>query len=332
MALTCFASPATAETFCVNTPLELHTAIGLSEANAEQDEIRIATGTYASSDRFAFESNQPHKISFRGGYSPNCSIPNEGESRIDGQSQRIGLEIHNLLGDIVVENLTFLRGSSFSNDGGGLHVESDTGDIRIDRNRFYANEALRFGGALNALTREGLLTVRSNLAIANSAGDVGAFVLKVTNGLGYVVGNTITGNSSSGGLRTGGLAVVGNGSFFVSNNIIWRNLPDQPEAQDCDFLGAANHDRHFNDIGIVSSASNPGEIIGEVSVDPQFVFCGYFCIERELMRSSPLVDAGNNSPDGGMTSLDLAGKPRTVGAQVDIGAYENELLFADDFD
>ncbi len=74
------------------------------------------------------------------------------------------------------------------------------------------------------------------------------------------------------------------------------------------------------------------EIVGELSVDPQFADCGFLCIGFELERGSPLVDAGDDAPAGGMTATDLAGKPRTIGARVDIGAYENDLLFADGFD
>ena len=331
LALT-FSGPAAAETYCVDTPAELQTAIDLSESNAEQDEIRIATGTYARSPRFLFQSTQSNRVTFRGGYSANCALSNQGNSTIDGEFQRIGLQIQNLAGDTVVENLTFSRGYSFGNEGGGLHVQSTTGDIRIDRNTFFANQAQTYGGALNAWTQEGTLLVRNNLALGNSAEEIGGFLLNVTSGEGLVVGNTITANSSVSGFRVGGLAIVGNGIFIVSNNIIWGNLPNDPEALDSDFLGTALHDRYANDIGVVSKLSNAVTVVGELSVDPQFASCGFFCVARELERSSPLVDAGEDSPIGGMTTIDLAGKPRVIGSLVDIGAYENDLIFTDGFD
>jgi hypothetical protein len=130
----------------------------------------------------------------------------------------------------------------------------------------------------------------------------------------------------------GGLYVGGAAHFVVSNNIVWDNLPEQPGPFQNDFQGASSHDRYSNDIGVVSSNTVDGEVVGELSVDPQFAPCGFLCIGFELERGSPLVDAGVDDPAGGQTATDLAGKPRTIGPHVDIGAYENDLLFADGFD
>ena len=68
-------------------------------------------------------------------------------------------------------------------------------------------------------------------------------------------------------------------------------------------------------------------------VDPQFAPCpGFLCFNFELSPQSPLVDAGDDTTPGGLTAIDLAGKPRVLGAHVDIGAYENEVIFVDGFE
>ena len=73
--------------------------------------------------------------------------------------------------------------------------------------------------------------------------------------------------------------------------------------------------------------------MAEQYVDPQFVACpGILCLSFELGGQSPLIDAGFDTPLGGQPALDLNGKPRQLGLHVDIGAYESEEIFADDFD
>ena len=326
----CLAGPAPAAVYCVDTPSALHTAINVAEANGEDDEIRLVGGTYASSTAFHFQSTEAHSITFVGGYDANCADAGE-PSTLDGQQQRRGLFVLNPNGGIAVEGLTFSRGLSTNNRGGGLFASSESGDIRIDRNVFLANRADDFGGAVRASTDTGTLRVRGNLAFANSSANIGAFELGQASGTAYVVGNTIAYNTSEGDFMPGGLWIGGAAHFVVSNNIIWGNLPENPGPFHSDFTGSISHDRYANDIGVVAGVA-AGEVIGELSVDPQFADCGFLCIGFELERGSPLVDAGVDDPAGGMTATDLARKPRTIGPHVDIGAYENDLLFADGFD
>lgn len=324
--------PVQAATWCVDTAIELTAVISSAEANGEDDEIRLVGGTYASPTAFHFQSTEAHAIAFVGGYAASCTDAGGEPTTIDGEDTRRGLFVLNPDGDIIVEHLTFVRGLSTNNRGGGLRAASESGDIRIDGNVFLANHATDFAGAARVVTQTGTLRVRNNLAFANSAANVGGFELSQQAGTGYVSGNTITVNSSEGDFLPGGLYVGGAAHFVVSNNIVWDNLPEQPGPFQNDFQGAASHDRYSNDIGVVSSNTVDGEVVGELSVDPQFAPCGFLCIGFELERGSPLVDAGVDDPAGGQTATDLAGKPRTIGPHVDIGAYENDLLFADGFD
>ena len=126
-----------------------------------------------------------------------------------------------------------------------------------------------------------------------------------------------------------GLFVGGNGHFVLSDNIIWNNAGSGGS----DFVAASANSRTADDIGIVGAGSVAGDVAGELSVDPQFAACeGFVCFDFELARSSPLVDAGDDDPPGGLSDADLAGKPRVIGSHVDIGAYENDRLLADGFE
>jgi len=328
------AAPAWPASFCVNTVAEIQAAISEAQANNADDEIRLVGATYELTTGLHFQSEQSNAIMFRGGYNANCTVVSGASTTIDGQHQVRGLFVLNNNGDVAVEGLTFVAGLSTNNRGGGLRVISQTGDIRIDRNLFFANRADDFAGALAAGTTSGSLRVRNNLAFANSSANVGAMELVQNDGEAYVVGNTIVANSNEGDFLPGGLYIGGGANFTVSNNIIWNNIPEDAGPFDVDFMStAASHTRIANDIGVVANGTVADLIVDEHSVDPEFASCdGFLCFNFELERSSPLVDAGNDAPAGGMTSLDLAGKQRTIGPQVDIGAYENDVLFADGFD
>lgn len=321
-----------AATHCVDTPAELQAAINAAQANGEDDEIRIVNGSYEPSQAFHFQSSEAFAIAFRGGFEGACLIRSGDPTTIDGGNERRGLMVINYNGDVTVEGLAFVRGLSTNNRGGGLRILTDVGNVQVDSNTFIANRADDFGGAMAVYVASGSLHVRNNLAFGNSSANIGAFELLINEGNAHVVGNTIVANSSEGDFMPGGLWIGGAGHFIVANNIVWNNLPDAPGPFQADFLGAASHERHANDIGTVSSSSTGADVSSEFSVDPQFAPCGFLCFGFELERGSPLVDAGIDDPPGGMTPTDLAGKPRTIGPHVDIGAYENDALFRDGFD
>lgn len=55
--------------------------------------------------------------------------------------------------------------------------------------------------------------------------------------------------------------------------------------------------------------------------------------DYRLALGSSAIDAGDNTPPGGLGPFDLDGQARMVGSVVDIGAYEsNDLLFSDRFE
>ena len=52
---------------------------------------------------------------------------------------------------------------------------------------------------------------------------------------------------------------------------------------------------------------------------------------RLIVGSSP-IDAGDNSPPGGVGNYDVGGDPRVAGGTVDQGAYEWQGIFGDGFE
>jgi hypothetical protein len=174
------------------------------------------------------------------------------------------------------------------------------------------------------------------LAYANSAAAGGAFELFQNGPVAYITSNTIFDNEADSATPdTGGLALFTTNLatiYVLSNNIIWGNTANG--ALDLS-VSNARHVRVGNDVGTIDirdGAPPPLLVENEQNVAPGFASCALPCLGFELARSSPLVDAGNSTPSGGLSALDLAGKPRVIGPHVDIGAFENERLFANGFD
>jgi hypothetical protein len=326
----CAIVPATAQAalFCVNSQSSIQTALNSAGTNGQDDEIDIVAGTYALTGGLAFSSGQANNITVFGGFNADCSHFTGAETILNGQGASKPLFIANFNGNIHVEGLTFVNGLSTNNRGGGLCVVSTSGDIRIDLNRFLANRADDYAGALFAYTDSGSLRIRNNLVVANSGAVIGGMELTQGSGEASVEGNTIVGNTSDTALVAVGLRIESGAHYTLSNNIIWNN------GSGGDFgSGGSGHSRIANDIGLIQSGTFADLVQNEQSTDPQFAPCGGFlCLSFELERTSPLVDAGSDTPVGGTTTNDLAGKFRKIGAHVDIGAYENDLIFANGFE
>lgn len=318
---------AQAALFCVNSQATIQAALNSAGANGQDDEIDIVAGTYALTGGLAFSSGQANSLTIFGGFNAGCSQFTGAETTLDGQDTAKPLFVANFNGNIHVEGLTFVNGLSTNNRGGGLCVVSTSGDIRIDLNRFIGNRADDYAGALFASTGSGSLRIRNNLLVANSGAVIGGMELSQGSGEASVVGNTIVANASDTALVAVGLRIESGAHYTLSNNIIWNN------GSGGDFgSGGAGHSRIANDIGVIQPGTFADLVQNEQSADPQFAPCaGLICFSFELDRASPLVDAGTDTPVGGITTRDLAGRSREVGPHVDIGAYENDLIFANGF-
>jgi hypothetical protein len=316
--------------FCAGSAAEIQAALNSAASNGQNDFIQVVAGTYLLNSGLYFNSSQANNITVFGGFSAGCVEYTGAPTILDGQDTVRPLYITNSNGGIHVERLTFQNGLSTNNRGGGLNVTSDTGDIRIDLNRFIGNRADDFAGGLEASTAGGgQLLVRNNLMLANSAAYSGAAELFQLSGEAIVTGNTVVFNNCDHASVAGGILISGGSHYTLSNNILWNNT--QNGGLDLDARTA--HSRFSNDIGSIGGDfAVPDTAQGELSVEPGFASCGFLCFSFELSRSSPLVDAGVDSPPGENTGLDLAQKSRIIGPHIDIGAYEDEAIFANGFE
>ena len=348
LALLCAAFGAHAANFCVSTPAEFQTAYASAKANGESNVIRLRSGTYVtpadglgSASQYDYDYASPGALTIEGGWSALEAIPCGVQSSdpaatiIDGMQVNSGLRI-SISGaglDVTVRNLTFRGGRSLTsvlNDrGAGLQVGGSSGyvgDILIERCIFQDNAALLLGGALY-ITTDGTANVRNNLFTGNTAPRAAAvYVLDNTPGnLVVVVNNTITGNvATTPNTAAAAMNNEGPAPRAIINNILWHNTT----AGQSDVIGAEGI-YYRNLIETIYGAPQPGS--GKnIDVDPEFVSAS----DLRLLSSSPAMDAGQNSPYGGVSVVDLAGQPRISGPAIDLGAYEadSDRLFRDGFD
>jgi len=148
------------------------------------------------------------------------------------------------------------------------------------------------------------ITQRSSL-IADSPG-IGLWVLSV--------------GTATGGWQGGNLTIAGHGLEGVRS----------------DNSGSGAHGLHNSlvfangaDIVVADGTLEQGSNL--TGTDPGCVnpASGYF----QLVPGAMALEAGDNNPPGGLSTLDLGGEPRLQGTWVDVGAYEGtSMIWADGFE
>lgn len=112
-------------------------------------------------------------------------------------------------------------------NGGGAYIETDYGDLTVERNSFKNNTAATSGGGL-FLRSSGKITLTDNIftsnAVSSSASSGGGGALWSPTGTAVISGNTFTGNSAVNAGSAGGLFYSGeNGSSLVLENNIFQD-------------------------------------------------------------------------------------------------------------
>lgn len=334
------ALPGHAVDYCVSTATGLQSALTAAAASTADDTIRLVQGTYRTTLPLGFRATltTTGDLAISGGWSFSCQgrVPG-GRSTIDGESLRPGLTLLDAPdsgGLLRVEWLSFVNGfTSGSESSGGLTAGRTWPNglaVEIEHCRFVNNVAdhptQARAGALYSLASQSL-SVRNNVFLRNQSQDEGgAAHLICGGGISDFINNTVYDNSAGLGAASdnGGLKLSGFLScpWEVASNIIWGNEGiDLVLATDAVIL-------RNNNVGDLGGAFAPNISTNNSNVDPQFVSAGVV----RLRRSSPMIDAGLDAPLTGLSAQDHDGGPRRVLPQVDVGAYEYDVLLAHDFD
>lgn len=324
------AAPASrAAVFCADSVADIVAAMDTAKANGEDDEIRIVAGTYPLEQplRLGNTETEAFAIAFSGRWNADCSEPSAGlASTLSGRNQNPIM--HLSLGsdvDLALTDLAFASGLvPFDYSGGALHIQGGR-IVRIERVQVYANTVENDDSPLTIATggAGSRLGLRNSLVFHNTARRETGASLSSSSGEAYVTGNTITANASSIPCPCSALNYAGTSAWTVANNNIWGNQGGDV------FINPLNAIHLHNNIGMLTAGGNPpgAGSSGDLSVDPLFTDDGV-----RLQPISPLVNAGFAQVPDGLGDLDGGRGERWVGASVDIGAFETDVLFRDGFD
>lgn len=320
------ATTGTAATFCVNTAQALRDALTTAQSNGADDTIKIVRGTYGTAgNRFMYQSTEAHSLTVIGGYNGDCSarIRNPALTTLDGGGQTPLFYGMSSQGLIALRFLTFQNGFMGGSSGGGLQINfaGQNGDVSLVNNIIRNNQS-DYAVAAGVIGGGGTIRVENNLIIGNRAPATAGFYLQTTNAATiYFTNNTVAQNVNTGTNTSPIVYVSDDGSGHFSNNLFWSNTA----SSDLDWFGSVQLiDNDYSAIDGTPAAGSGGNL----SVDPQFASASDF----HLRSTSPLINAGTQTPVGGLPDYDLEGHDRDAFGGVDMGAYERgDEIFASDF-
>lgn len=198
-----------------------------------------------------------------------------------------------------------------SNANQSLNVDI-TGNVISGNNYSQGIEMFQYGsGSASINIRNNLITGQSGHAGSPGAisinGSAGSINFNLSN-------NTLSGNQEAiyiGGRKDLGAVITGK----VENNIITNSTQAGLDILSDISATVSNRNNLLFNNDIDFFTAGPGTVFQ----DPKFIGGGNY----RLQPISPAIDAGNNTPGGGLPPTDLDGLNRISGGTVDIGAYEH---------
>ena len=333
-----------AATFCADTAAQLQAILTIAQANGEDDEVRIHSGTYEAPHlgfRYAAGAGEPFGLEISGGWHPLVQLECAWHDRDPwstlltggGDDRVLRIEAGGASSDVRVERIVFINGEVGSFDAAGLaiiHLPSASGDVAIESSVFLNNHS-SYGAGLSVHSNGPDVSVVNNLFVLNSALHTGSAVAIENAGIDRKIvftNNTVVANALDDFAEDTAAAVYFNsGGTFVANNNFWDN-----DGYDLD-PGASGSRSIFNNNYASLRAYGSENLEGNLSVAPEYE-SGF--LNYTPVRTSPLVDAGREprgiDPGWHLAEFDINGARRVVGEHVDIGAFENERILVDGFD
>ena len=299
--------------------------------------IRLVRGTYAYDTAGGhtlglFQAGGNASLALLGGYAPGCGA-REIDPRntvIDGRGE-LGsrLQLISINGDALIEGVGFTGLTS------GLELIHRLGSpaalhrLGLRHCRVVANSAVNLSGSPYTLRLWGFgdgdgatVALENSVVARNVNGTTGTPVVLTTgsNGTVRVTNSTIARNTAGfggAGIVLQSVGGIGGIVFEVHNDIFWGNT-GIGWWSDVD-VGAATQPPTitYTLAGIVNGAIAPTTT--NLDGDPRFLSAA----NLRLGTASPALDAGTPLQPGGLPLQDLDGRPRVLGAGVDLGAYES---------
>jgi len=274
-------------------PDEYPTIQSAIDAANNGDTIIIADGIYTGEGNRDIEF-LGKAITVKSVNGPKKCIIDIGASQAD---KHIGFYMHKGEREAsVIEGFTIKGGYAYYGAGICCYGSSPT----IMNCTFSGNSA-EYGGGMYNNTGNPTLT---NCIFSDNSARYGGGMHNHSPGSPVLINCIFSGNSAE--QEGGGIMNEAWRTPTLTNCILWGDNPEEifghpPVITYCNVQGGW-----------------PGE--GNIDTDPMFVDAngGDF----RLRYGSPYINAGTNSPPGGLPETDLDGKPRIINGVVDMGAYE----------
>lgn len=351
------ALPLSAANFCISDGNQLAAALVDVAWNEEADEIRIEYGTLTSNAQaprdyqWKFDGrHEDYSLTISGGWSKGngcASIATNSPNATVLDAQWGGpvfvADLRNgFTGVLTLRNLTFARGQVYYVAGPngsecrgaydfivcatGLAVEawSGSGAVVID-NVLITSGRVEAGvdAPIAHLWHQdgGSIKVRNSIVMGNTLG-LGAFTQGVkittrTNSLAYISNNSIFNNtvtSAEAGLTVDGTATLSNNAVADNNSV----AASASQYTAYNVSQQTLRDNHFGSKQFIGG-SIPFSEIGTTTGDAQWTQSGVRMVPN---AESVLRDSGDNTPTGGIPSIDFSGNARIINGVIDRGAVE----------
>lgn len=338
---TLMAAPALAAVHCANNATQLRAILALVGGNGEADEVRIRNvrmpTSWAMGDNDTYQVNlsDGKDLVISGGWRDNFCTSIDPDARrtvlLPAPSRnllRIDTPVDPALPrpTVTLTNLTLAGVERPGAPGCALftHGRHNARVVRVlvTDNHCHSAAVLSVRGGSIHLLGNLIAWNRTLDAVVRSFADAGAHA-----DLAVVSGNTLTGNESGQAWVVNFPANAGTVKW-IENNVVWGNTlgPGPVDNREIE-QGGATQARVRNNLSAwgagLMAAGN-----GNLTAHAGFVDPGY----PLPTAGSPLRNAGLGSQHGGLPPHDLAGVPRAVEGQVDIGAFEYESIFTSGMD
>jgi len=240
-------------------------------------------------------------------YSPTNTMSNftvlDGFTIKNG-SGSLGAGIHNEYASPTLSNLV-ISNNKAGNSGAGIYNKSSSPMIK------------------NCVIHNNEISNTNTGAIISGAG-----IYNIGSSAPIIINTTITGNSlfaPTAGISLGGGIYSYGSSPKIYNSIIWNNLiKGSPLLTGADIFNEGNSSVTLkNSITQGYSTGNAGDN-NLVNINPLFTNQEQF--DYSLLDASPAINKGNKTLFIGLSpsTKDLAGSARVIGANIEIGAFENQ--------
>ncbi|UCC30456.1 MAG: hypothetical protein JSU86_19935 [Phycisphaerales bacterium] len=253
-----------------------------------------------------------------GGMYTSAGSPTLANCTLTGNSAQDGGAMYSHSSSATLINCRF-SGNTAGGSGGGVYNWNS--NPTVANCTFSGNSAWVGGGMWN--NSYSSLTLANCVFAGNMAG-YGAGVTNNSHSSPTLTNCIFTGNRA--GVRGGAMYNSDNSDPTLTNCIVWGDAATTG-AEIYNYDGSSTPTVTYSDV----QGGYGGE--GNIDEDPLFVdadgpdgVVGTADDNLRLLAGSPAINAGTNSPPGGLPATDLDGNPRIMHGIVDMGAYEQLLV------